>query len=72
MSDKTVTTAPSWTNHVQMDYLIMELAQVNFYIREAKELLKGARGIFENDIHAFVERMEGKRKHIERRIADAC
>lgn len=61
------------TTYVQMDYLIMELIQKNFYLHHASEMFEQTpSGIFKNDLASFIQKVEAERQVIRRKISDAC
>lgn len=60
------------TTYVQIEYMLMELIQKNFYLREARSMMEMTdRSRMRNDLHDFIEKMELERDALKRRINNA-
>lgn len=63
--------SPSTTGYYQIEYMLMELMQKNFYLREARTMMEVATGRMGSDLRALIRKMVVERDALKRRIDDA-
>lgn len=59
------------TSYFQIEHMLMEMMQKNFFIREAETLMDMASGRMHNDLYSMVEKMKAERDKLKKRIYDA-